>query len=214
MSGERARVAIDFFADVSCPWCYVGWATLKHAAAQRKAQFAIGVAWRTFMLSPELPPEGLDRKAYLTQRFAPEQLRGAHAAIEAAANAVGAPLNIDAAARIPNTVDAHRVIHWAANYGAAEGVIDALFHAYFVDGKDISARDVLVAAAESAGLDPQEIAAKLATDEDRALVLGFHAAAAKLGIQGVPVALFNRRVPVMGAQDEATYLGALEAAVA
>lgn len=212
MSDARARVAIDFFADLSCPWCYVGWETLKRAAAERRDAIAASVAWRTFLLSPDLPAEGYDRRAYLAQRFQPEQLRAAHAVLESAAAAAGAPLKINAATRIPNTIDAHRLVHWAAQDGAAEGMIDALYRAYFVDGLDIGARDVLLTIAEAQGFDPIETKAKLTSDVDRALILDFHNAAARLGLQGVPVAIFNKRIPVMGAQEEAAYLRALDAA--
>ncbi|HWA00763.1 MAG TPA: DsbA family oxidoreductase [Caulobacterales bacterium] len=212
MSRERARVAIDFFADLTCPWCYIGWETLKRAAAARRDAIAVSVSWRSFLLSADTPAEGVDRRGYLAQRFAPEQLRAAHAALEEAAREIGAPLNIDAATRIPNTVDAHRLVHWAAQDGQAETMIDALYAAYFVAGEDIGAGSVLVAKAAEAGLDPLDIAARLASDLDRQLIVDFHAAAERFGVQGVPVAIFNKRLPVMGAQSETTYGKALDAA--
>ena len=208
------RVTIDFFADISCPWCHVGWASLKQAAAQRQGQIATQVAWRGFLLSPDTPPEGVGRRAYLTSKFAPEQLAAAHKALNEAAAAAGLELHLDAPKRIPNTIDAHRVIHWASGQGVAEPVIDALFAAYWIEGRDISMHGELTRIAESVGMDPQEVAAQLATDEDRAEILNIHAAAQGIGVTGVPVAIFDRRIPVMGAQGADVYLRALDTAAA
>lgn len=212
MSAARTPVTVDFFADLTCPWCYVGWSALKRAAAEKRERIAAHVAWRTFMLAPDTPAEGLDRASYLSERFPPERLAAAHAALNAAAAATETPLNLDAAIRIPNTRDAHRLVHWAAQDGVAEPVIDALFHAYFVEGRDIGARAELLRVAENAGLDPQETAQRLSSAQDQDVVLGFHTAAMRLGITGVPVAIFNRKIPVMGAETSEHYGEAFEAA--
>jgi predicted DsbA family dithiol-disulfide isomerase len=214
MSGAKPALIVDFFADLSCPWCYLGWEALKAAAASRRDAASFSLTWRTFMLSPDTPSEGVDRQEFLSARYDAARLRAANDALKAAADAVGAPLNLDAATRIPSTIDAHRVVHWAASYGLAEAIIDALFQAYFVDGQDIGSADVLVSTAESKGLDPNEIRERLATDEDRKLIRDFHAAAARLGIQGVPVAIFNRKHPVMGAESVEGYTRAIDAALA
>jgi predicted DsbA family dithiol-disulfide isomerase len=213
VSDTRPAIIVDFFADLSCPWCYLGWEALKAAAASRRDAASFSLAWRTFMLSPDAPAEGFDRKEYLGARYDAAHLRAANDALKSTADAVGAELNIGAATRIPNTIDAHRVVHWAASYGLAEALIDALFHAHFVDGLDIGDVNVLVTVAESKGLDPNEIRARLATDEDRKLILDFHTAAARLGIQGVPVAIFNRKHPVMGAESIEGYARAIDAAL-
>lgn len=210
---EKRTVIVDFFADLSCPWCYVGWEGLKRATIAKSDAVSVTVSWRTFLLSPDAPPEGYDRQQYLSARYDPARLAEAHDALKAAADAAGAPIKVDAA-RLPNTINAHRVVHWAAGYGLAEPVIDALFRAYFVDGKDISEADVLIAAAEASGMDPGETRERLASDQDRKLMLDLHGAASRLGISGVPVAVFNRRLPVMGAQGPDAYARALEQAPA
>lgn len=207
-------VTIDFFADITCPWCHVGWAALKQAAAACAGEIAANVSWRGFLLAPDTPREGVDRKSYLVQRFEPEQLRAAHDALNAAAASAGVALHLDAPSRIPNTTDAHRLIHWASEQGVAEPIIDARFSAYWVEGRDIGEHRELVAIAESTGMDPQEIAGKLATDTDRAQILEAHSAGHSIGITGVPVAIFNRRVPVMGAQSADVYSRAIDAATA
>lgn len=203
----RTPISADFFADVTCPWCYVGWTALKLAAA-RHPQFAVNVSWRSFLLAPDMPEQGVDRKAYLAQRFPPERLQAAHAALNAGALAAGAPLNLDAPERIPRTLDVHRLIHWAASQGVAEPVIDALFHAYWVEGRDIGDHAELRRIGEAAGMDPGEVAKLLASAADMDVVCGFHARAQQIGITGVPVAVMNRRVPVIGAQGADAYAAA------
>lgn len=213
MSSDRRALSVDFFADLSCPWCYVGWEGLKRAAEARRDVLALSVAWRTFMLQPDAPREGADRKAYLA-RYPADRLQAANATLMQMAQAAGAPLDLDAAERIPNTVDAHRLVHWAGQYGSAEAVIDALFRAYFVEGRDLGDVETLVAVGERCGLDPIETRQRLASDLDRARMRAFHDAALRIGVQGVPVAVFNRQHPVMGAESIEGYSRAIEAALA
>jgi predicted DsbA family dithiol-disulfide isomerase len=208
----RPRVNVDFFADLSCPWCYVSWAALKLAAAHKREEIAAAVAWRSFLLAPDMPLEGVDRKQYLEERYSTEGISTAHKTLEDLAGFAGVPINLDAATRLPNTIDAHRVIMWAASYRLAERMIDALFHAYFVEGRDLGAADVLIAAAEQVGMDPHDLRNRLAGDSDREAVLNQHRAGLQIGLRGVPAAIFNRRTPLMGAQTMQEYALAMEAA--
>lgn len=209
---NRTALTVDFFADVTCPWCYVGWAALKQAAAAH-GELAVNVSWRTFMLAPDMPEGGVDRRAYLGQHFAPERLAAARTALSEAAAAAQVELRLDAPARIPRTLDVHRLIHWASGQGVAERAIDALFHAYWVEGRDIGASEELVRVGESVGMDPGELKARFSTESDVALMLEFHAAAQGIGVTGVPVAVMNRRIPVMGAQAAAVFEEAFAAAL-
>jgi len=204
------HVAIDFFSDLSCPWCYVGWTALKRAAAARP-DVACALSWRNFLLHPETPPGGLDRRDYFKDRFEPERLRAIHATLEEAAAAAGAPLNLAAPERVPNTLDAHRLIHWAAGQGAAEGAIDALFAAYWVEGRDIGAPETLGAIAGEIGLDPTIVRDLLASPADREVVEAMHNTSVTIGVSGVPVALFNRQAVLMGAESVETYGRAIDA---
>lgn len=204
-------VQIDFFADFVCPWCYVGWEALKRAAEARPA-LRVSVAWRNFLLRPDMPAEGMDRRAYLEANFEPERIAETQRILNAAAEAAGVPLNLNAATRFPNTIDAHRLVSWAARAHRAEAAIDAIFAAYFVDGRDIGEAAVLLDAAQEAGLDRAAIAALLASEEDRADILRLHEAAMQSGVTGVPVAILNRKAVVMGAESPAVYGEALEAA--
>ena len=206
-------VQIDFFADFVCPWCYVGWEALKRAAEARP-HIRAPVAWRNFLLLPDMPLEGMDRRAYLETNFDPERMAKTQSALNAAAAAAGVPLNLDAARRFPNTIDAHRLVYWAARAHRAEAAIDAVFAAYFVEGRDIGEAAVLQAVGAEAGLDPDEIGKMLAVTNERAGVLTLNDAAVRSGISGVPVAILGRKAVLMGAESPEKYGEALELAAA
>lgn len=205
------RIAIDFFADVSCPWCYVGWEALKRAAEARPG-LSVSLAWRNFLLNPDMPREGYDARDYFQKRFDPEKLRAIHDALLQAAEAAGVRLNLEKRTRIPNTIDAHRVIHWAAGQGVAEAAIDAIFAAHWVDGRDIGEAAVLVDIARQIDLDPELVAELLAGEADRDVIAALHAKAVQFGIGGVPVAILNGKALVMGAETPEKYGRALDAA--
>ena len=209
MSGARASVSVDFFADLSCPWCYVGWASLKQAGARVRDRVAISLSWRPFLLAPDMAVEGVAKAEYFAGRMSDEKLAAANAALAHAAAKAETPLNLGAADRIPNTIDAHRLVHWAGEQGVAGQTIDALYATHFVDGANLGDRDVVLGVANEVGMDPGEIGEWLSSDKDRALMLELHAAAVQLGVRAVPVAVFNRSKAVMGGQDSEAYESAL-----
>jgi predicted DsbA family dithiol-disulfide isomerase len=210
MQETHARAAIDVFADLTCPWCFVGWEALKQAA-RATPEVKCSVAWRSFLLHPDMPAEGVDRRAFLRERFGddPERAAAIRAGLMAAATEAGAPLDLGAAERLPSSVNAHRLIHWAAGQGRAETCIDVLFEAYWVNGLDIGQADVLAAAAEAAGMDGAMVADLLAGEADRDLIHEYHTAAARAGVQGVPVVIVNRKAVLMGAEAPAVYQRAI-----
>lgn len=206
----KPRASIDLFADLTCPWCYVGWAALKQAALATP-EVTCAVAWRSFLLHPDMPAEGVDRASFMKERFGgdPERAAAIRAALMGAASEAGAALDLQAPERIPSTINAHRLIHWAAGQGRAEAAIDALFETYWTNGHDISEIPVLRAVAEAVGLDADLIADLLAGEADKGLIVEFHNVAARSGVRGVPVVLVNRTAVLMGAESPATYQRAL-----
>jgi predicted DsbA family dithiol-disulfide isomerase len=172
------------------------------------------VVWRTFVLAPDAPLEGRDKKEAWNSFPGrnDEVLRKAREGLMALARAADAPLNIDASTVIPNTLKAHRLVHLASRYELGEAAIDAVFAALWVEGVNIGETAPLLSIAEQLGLDPQETADVLA-NTDFSDLLAMHQAAAKVGVQGVPVAIFNRRQPVFGAASVEEYKAAIEGAI-
>jgi predicted DsbA family dithiol-disulfide isomerase len=208
---DQPAIAVDVVSDVVCPWCYIGQKRLD-AAVATVPEVDVTVRWRPYQLDPTIPPQGRDRQEYMLGKFGSEErIREIHARIEPLGAAEGIAFDFGAIKVAPNTLDAHRLIRWAANDRpeVQSLLVRRLFAAFFEEGRDIGDHSVLVEAAGSAGLDAAVVEAMLATDADRAEVAGEIETAARMGITGVPCFLLERRYAVMGAQDAATLADAI-----
>jgi predicted DsbA family dithiol-disulfide isomerase len=147
---------IDFVSDVSCPWCVIGLKSLQVAIDNVGPLVKADIRFHPFELNPGMPAEGQNLAEHVGQKYGstPEQSQAARAMLRERAEAVGFTIAMTAQSRIYNTFDAHRLLHWAGLNGAQPALKQALFDAYFTDGENPSDHDVLVAAAERAGLDP------------------------------------------------------------
>lgn len=197
--------SLDIFSDPICPWCLIGKTALDRALAARP-DHPFAVRWHPFQLNPDIPPEGMDRAAYLAAKFGGEDgAARVYGAIAEAAQAAGAPMALDTIARTPNTLDAHRLIHWAEVEGAQAAVVSALFEAYFREGRDLGDREVLADIADGAGMDAALVARLLASSEDVAEIRDREEAARRMGITAVPTFIVAGRHAVPGAQPEALW---------
>lgn len=192
---------IDIFLDPICPWCFIGKRRLWHALAARPA-LRPTIRWRAFQLNPRMPAGGTERRPYLTARFgSAAEAERIHETIGRIGAAEGIEFRFDRIAATPNTVDAHRLIRYAERLGAGEPVIDALFRAYFSEGRDIGDRAVLADIAAESGLERKSAAVHLASQEDADAVRGEDMRARQLGIEGVPCFIVDRRYALSGAQE-------------
>ena len=215
-SGAKAPVKIDIVSDVVCPWCYLGKARLE-AALRDLPDIEADVHWRPYMLDPSIPRSGVDRKAYMEAKFGTGPGLGeAHARLEALGGVVGINYNFGAVKVSPNTMNAHRLIRWAAQAGPGiqNKAVDWLFRAYFEEGKDIGAADVLTDIARESGMDPAIVETLLPTDAEEAGVIGEIAQAKQLGVTGVPCFIINQKYAVSGAQTPDILADAIRNAVA
>jgi predicted DsbA family dithiol-disulfide isomerase len=206
---------VDLYADPTCPWCYVGWRSL-HRAAEQRPDVVLHLIWRPFLLRPDAPAEGVDRRAHFAERMPqdPERWTAMREALVAAAAEAGAPLDLDAPKRVPSAIDAQRLLLWAQGQDRLAPVVEALFAAYWVEGRDFGEADVLVDVALAGGLDGEVVRHLLTTDADRDAVLAHHESAHRLGVAGVPAMIFNRRVARVGADAPATYVRAIDVSLA
>ena len=196
-------VRIDIVSDVVCPWCYIGWAQLRAALAAEGV--AADIRWHPFELNPAMPPEGEAVSDHLRRKYgaSPEQAAATRGAMREMAAEAGIVLG--APARIFNTRDCHRLLHWARETGRQTALAEALFRAYFEAGSDLGTNGVLLAAVEAAGLDGQEAAEVLAGEAHAHAVEALEARFAEMGITGVPAMIFDERGLVLGAQGQETY---------
>ena len=200
------RLSLDIVSDVVCPWCFVGKRRLERALAMRPGcRDRLVIRWRPFQLAPDMPQEGQDPRVYYARKFPdPARRRALFLTLVGEGEAVGIRFAFDRIARLPNTFDAHRLIRWAGSAGRQDEVVEALFRAHFEEGLFIGDHAVLVDIARRAGMDADLVAELLAGDRDAALIRQDLAAAAAMGVTGVPCFIFGGRMVLPGAQDEET----------
>lgn len=202
---------IDVYADVVCPWCYVGQKRLEEALRSRP-DLEVERRWRPFQLRPEMPAGGVPWRPFALEKFGGEEgMKRAFAHVAAAGEPDGLRFDFDRVASAPNTVDAHRLILHAARRGREWPVADALFRGYFAEGRDLNDPEALAAMAADAGLDPDEALAYLAGDSGAQDVWESQQVAAGLGIGGVPFYVIDDRYAVSGGQPAEVWLRTLEA---
>jgi predicted DsbA family dithiol-disulfide isomerase len=206
-------MTIDVISDVVCPWCYIGKKRLDAALAVRPAIKA-DIRWRPYQLDPSIPPEGIDRQDYLLRKFGdPQQIVAMHQRISTQGAEEGIAFNFVGIDRSPNTFDAHRLIRWASEVGLGDEVVESLFDAYFIQGRDIGDHRVLLDLAERAGMRSEGVAKLLAGTEAREEVTIEILQAQQMGIQGVPCFIFASKVAVQGAHPTETLVQALDEAL-
>ena len=211
MAEARQPLVIDVVSDVVCPWCYLGKKRLEAALATSGDQAEI--RWRPYQLDPTIPPEGLDRKAYMEAKFGKgDRLKQAHDHLMEKGAELGLAYDFDAIKRAPNTLDAHRLIRWALAAGVQDQVVTRLFALYFEEGRDISDRGLLANVAGEAGMIAAEVRATLDTDQDVDGVRQEIAQAQKIGVTGVPFFIFAGKLALPGAQEPSVMIEALKQA--
>lgn len=196
-------LTIDIVSDVVCPWCYIGKHRIESALALVE-DVPVDVHWRPFFLNPWVPREGISRDEYLTTKFGSvEAYKGIAGRVVEAATAEGLVYRPELVQRQPNTLDCHRLIHWAERDPSGDksaAVKQRLMELYFRDGGDLTDTDVLVQAAADCGMDADKVRQRLATDEDVDVISSRAQEAADKGISGVPTYVFAGKYAVSGAQ--------------
>src|SRR5579859_3840121 len=205
---------IDVISDVVCPWCFIGKRNLERALEiwrEKHPDESPTVRWHPFQLNPQLPASGVPRRQYLENKFGgPERAKEIYARVIAAGNRAGIEFAFDAIQVQPNTVDAHRLMHYAGERGKQDQMAEAIFRRYFLEGADLSNKDALADIAQQAGMDPDETAAYLASDADRELIEEQDRRARAIGVEGVPFFIFNQRLALSGAQPPEVIVEAME----
>ncbi len=211
-----AKVEVDVVSDIMCPWCYIGRKRLQ-SALDSLDDIEVEVRWRPFQLDATLPPEGKDRQQYLEDKFGgPEQAREKYRQIEVAGKAEGIDFSFEKIAIAPNTLNAHRLIRWAANggEGAQQKMVDRLFEMFFEEGANLADLDVLIEAGTNIGMDRELLQSMLPSDADIQEVEKEVSHAQQMGIRGVPCFIINNKHAVMGAQPAETIAQAIRDAAA
>ncbi|MBY6200312.1 DsbA family oxidoreductase [Maritalea mobilis] len=203
-------IKLDILSDPICPWCFIGWSNLARALEAR-ADHPFAIEWHPFQLNPDMPKGGMDRRSYLEAKFGgKEGAVTAYLPVAEHAAKAGLDLNLDQIKRTPNTLDAHRLIHWAGIEGRQTAVAVALFRAYFQDGLDIEEPGVLRAIAEKAEMDGAMMAQLLAGDADADEIRARDAHARQRGVQAVPTFVVANTHVVPGAQPSELWMQVID----
>ena len=204
---------IDVVSDVICPWCFIGKRRLEKALKLLDSPLDVQVAWRPFQLNPQMPPEGVERRAYRTSKFGSwDRSLALDAQVAAAAAEDGITFGFDRMTRTPNTFDAHRLIWLAQRLGVQDAVVEKLFRGYFEDGLNLNDRPTLVHLAADGGIQASAAERLLAGDEGKAEVLREEAHYKSLGVSGVPAFFLNGKPAFSGAVAPAMLADAIREA--
>ena len=193
-------IKLDIMSDPICPWCYIGKAHLDRAL-QDHPDHPFAIEWHPFQLNPDMPREGMDRRSYLERKFGgKEGAVRAYAPVVEHAEKAGLNINFEAMQRTPNTLDAHRLIHWAGIEGRQTAAVSALFKAYFVEARDIGDAEVLADIADSIEMDAAVVTRLLKSDVDAQDIRDRDAHSRKMGVNSVPTFIIANAHAVPGAQ--------------
>ncbi|MGI9371946.1 MAG: DsbA family oxidoreductase [Hyphomicrobiales bacterium] len=204
-------ITIDVISDVMCPWCLIGKRRLEKALAAHP-EIPVEVRWRPFQLDPTIPENGMSRKEYLENKFGAEGAKEAYDRIRETGKADDIEFDFESIEKSPNTLNAHRLIRWAAAFNAQDAMVERLFSLFFLEGEDLSDQDTLLNAAEDAGLEREVVERLLAGDADKDEVRQEIVTAGQMGVTGVPCFIVDQKYAVMGAQPSDVIAGAISKA--
>ncbi|MCP3705448.1 DsbA family oxidoreductase [Paraburkholderia sp. CNPSo 3274] len=206
----KQPLRIDFVSDIACPWCAIGLSSLNLALERLRDTVDAQIVVHPFELNPQMGPGGESVLEYLGKKYGrtAEQIAETQTMIRERGASVG--FAFGPREHIYNTFDAHRLLHWAGIEGKQLPLKLALLRAYHGEGKDTSDHAVLVAAAQSVGLDADQARAVLESgqyaDEVRAEEHEYQAS----GIQSVPAIIFNQQYLISGGQPVETFEQAIQ----
>jgi len=201
LAPPKARLSVEIVYDLICPWCYLGVRRLLRTF-RRRPDLLFDLHWRPFLLNPDMPRGGMARPDYVIRKFGGEErAKRLYASISELGRREGVAFAFERIRRTPSSIDAHRLARFAARYGRADQVVEALFSVHFTEGYDIGDHGVLIAIAGACGLDTAATKTFLASDEEADGVHADNLRAHRLGINGVPCFVIGGRHAIAGAQE-------------
>lgn len=192
-------IKVEIVSDAICPWCYVAKRNFERAVTQLPEGVTASVQWLPYELNPDMPVEGKDRREYRSAKFGSwERSQELDVQVATAAAQAGLTMHHDLMKRTPNTMKAHRLIWLAEQEGVQDTVVESLFSAYFVEGRDVGDLDTLIDIASAAGIERNRVEAYFASEEGMAEIAE-HLLSARLGeVASVPTFIINGQVVFSG----------------
>ena len=203
---NRNQVKIDIISDVVCPWCAIGYKKLSEAMTQLDDDISFDINWKPYELHPEIPKEGFDKKEYYKIKFGESSgSSDRFNFITEEAKKVGLEFNFKKSKNLPNTFLAHRLLWFCRSKNKQHVLAEALFHAYFSDGRDVGDKDELIEISSENGLNREEIKEFFQTNIGHEEVLREENRAREMNIFSVPTYIFNKKYLLVGGQESDTF---------
>ena len=203
-------LTIEIYSDLICPWCYIGRRRLGEALKLLGLSEPPSIVWRPFELNPNLPKSGLDRRVYRTAKFGSwERSQAMDREVAETGKTLGLTFHYERILMTPNTLEGHRLLWWARETGSQDALAEALFRAYFSEGRDLGRLEVLADVAAEAGLPKGQARRFLQSDAVRDEVLAEEGEGRRRGLNGVPFFVLNGMPAFAGAQPADAFVDAL-----
>lgn len=195
-----ATLQVDIIADLVCPWSFLGKKRLDDALAAVHGPSL--VSWHPFQINPEMPDSGMPLDEYIATKIPdPKNIQPAMDRLTAIGKEADIDFRFDLITRVPNTLNAHRLMNFAETQRAdPSSLAEKILSGFFSHGLDISDRDVLVQIGSESGLEASDILSALEDEKSKSIVLSQEARVRHSGVTGVPDFLINKRLFVIGAQ--------------
>ena len=217
MSGNTP-LTIEVVSDVVCPWCFVGLRRLEQAidiVCEERPDFQYELRWWPFFLNPDTPPEGEPYLPFLVQKFGGrERVEEIWQRIRETGATLGIDYRFEQIQIRANTLNAHRLIHWAQQRGDATAVVEKMFVAQFQFGENVSDKTVLADIAAASGYGRSEVLEYLDSEQDAFLVQNMEHEARTWGVNSVPTFIFARKSGIQGAEDPRVLANGIKQAIA
>ena len=199
-------LSIDIVSDIVCPWCAIGYKKLFEAMTQLDDEISFDVNWKPYELHPEIPKEGFDKKEYYKIKFGESsESSNRFNFITEEAKKVGLEFNFKKSRNLPNTFLAHRLLWFCRSKNMQDVLAEALFYAYFTDGRNVGNKDELIEISSENGLNREEIKEFFQTNIGHEEVLREESRAREMNIFSVPTYIFNKKYLLVGGQESDTF---------
>lgn len=209
---NNAKMKIEIWSDVMCPFCYIGKEKFEKALNSFTQKNNIEVEWKSFQLDPSITAaDNKDYQLFLQNKkgLSSAQVKQMLANVTDMAGSVGLDFHFEKAI-VANSFDAHRLIHLTKTKGLQNKTKELLLKAHFVEGKNIGDKQTLIAIAEAAGINKMDAEQTLNSTAFAEEVKKDINEAEQIGVRGVPFFVFNRKYAVSGAQDTDVFLQTIE----
>ena len=203
---NRSQLKIDIVSDIVCPWCAIGFKKLSKAMEDLNEEILFEVNWKPYELHPEIPTEGFNKEEYYKIKFGNSNgSRDSFNYINEEGKKAGVEFNFDKSKKLPNTFLAHRLLWFSRSKDIQDVIAEALFHAYFAEGRDIGSIHELISLATENGLQKSEIEDFFKTSIGSDEILREELRAREMKIFSVPTYIFNKKYLLVGGQETDTF---------